>query len=191
VPLADPKIRRSGKELAALKRAERARRSRAAWRAVSIVGGLSLFAGLALLAVLGIIWGTQGALIGLLLTMPGLGLLLGGLSKSKSREKEIPPALDEAWLAMATDVAEQSTGNLTARRLATALCIEESQAEELLALLEAHEIVRSEIGRAGEANYRPRLRVAPQPDRDIQAEQEALQAEAEAMEAAKRQRSEP
>jgi hypothetical protein len=92
---------------------------------------------------------------GLVFTGLFAGMLAFGLGRARSRGNEIAPALDGAWLAAATDVARQSRGPLTAADLGKNLGIEESQAEELLALLD----VDSAMGGAP----MPRLRVAPLP----------------------------
>lgn len=120
-----------------------------------------------------------------LATAGPLAALTGWLvSRSSRLSKEIPIAIDEAWMAAATDIVEQSSSPVTATSLAKTLRIEESQAEELLALLEASDVVRPD----GSSAYRARrVRVDTGPtettettERDAAAEDEA-RAEAEAL----------
>ena len=116
------------------------------------------------------------------------------VKRNGQRTKEIGSALDAAWLAAATDVAEQWKGTLDARALAHAMRIDEARAEELLAMLTVSDVVRSDVTDAGEITYTPRTRVATSArsaNEDAFAELEA-QAEAEAQadaEAAKRGRA--
>ncbi|UQA63707.1 zinc ribbon domain-containing protein [Polyangium aurulentum] len=190
VPLADPRVRRTGRENKALERAEAARKARAWSRAGAVVTGLALTA---VLGVVGIVaaLGAAGAfnlgfgfvLAALLTAGPLSGFLLWLVMRARARGKEIEPALDAAWMAVATDVVQQSKEPVTPRALADALRIEESQAEELLALLEASDIVRGDISDAGALTYQPRMRIDAGADRAAQAEAEAL-AEAEAMQEA-------
>ena len=190
VPLLAPRKRRGAKELAALKRAETSRKSRAKTRGGAIAAGLSAIGIVGLLGIAGIISIVVGGNIGLWLFLAGLltaGPLFGltfALGKRSSRlSRELPAAIDEAWMAAATDVVEQSTTPVTATSLAKALHIDEPQAEELLALLEASDLVRPE----GNLAYRGKLRVdtsaaATSPTTDAQqAAEEEARAEAEAL----------
>lgn len=185
-----PRKRRGAKELAALKRAETSRKSRAKTRGGAIAAGLSAIGIVGLLGVAGIVSIVVGGNIGLWLLLAGLltaGPLFGltfALGKRSSRlSRDIPAAIDEAWMAAATDVVEQSTTAVTAPSLAKALHIDEPQAEELLALLEASDLVRPE----GNLAYRGKLRVdtstaATSPTTDAQqAAEEEARAEAEAL----------
>lgn len=186
VPLADARIRRSGRENKALARAEAARKARAWSRAGAVVAGLALAAVLGvvgLVAALGAVGAFQlgfGFVLAAVLTAgPLTGFLLWLVMRARARGKEIEPALDAAWMAVATDVVQQSKEPVTPHALAEALRIEESQAEELLALLEASDIVRGDITDAGALTYQPRMRVDVGANAAAQAEAEA-EAEAEA-----------
>lgn len=186
VPLQAPRKRAGAKESTALRRAEASRKSRAKTRAGAIAAGLAAIGTVGMLGLVGILSMVFGWNIGLWLLAAGL-LTAGPLfaltswltSRSSRLSKEIPAAIDEAWMAAATDVVEQSKTAVTAASLAKALRIDEPQAEELLALLEASDLVRPE----GNHAYRGRLRVStstPDADQNLAAEAEA-QAEAEAL----------
>jgi len=180
VPLEKRKLRRSGKEVSALKRAELGRKGRAKNRAGAVGAGVALAGAIGVLAIYGLL-GVIGVvnpgigffLAGLLTAGPLAALIAWFLARSRTRGKEIEPALDEAWLLVAADVAAQLEGPVTARALAEALPIEEPQAEELLALLEAHEIVRNDGSLS-------RMRIGASPDKPGLAALEAAEAEAEA-----------
>jgi hypothetical protein len=188
VPLHAPRTRRGAKELAALKRAEASRKSRAKARAGAIASGLSAIGMIGMLGLAGIVsliagwnWGLGIFLVGLFTAGPLAALTAWLASRASTRSKEIPHAIDEAWMAAATDVVEQSSTPVTSTSLAQALRIEEAQAEELLALLEASDLVRPD----GKHAYRGRLRVdtstpAATTESNLAAEAEA-QAEAEAL----------
>lgn len=188
MPLHAPRKRRGAKELAALKRAEAARKSRAKTRGGAIFSGLSVIGIIGMLGLAGIVSVVAGWNLGPWLFLAGLftagplaALTAWLASRASTRSKEIPVAIDEAWMAAATDVVEQSQTPVTATSLAQALRIEEAQAEELLALLEASDLVLPE----GNHAYRGRLRVdtsTPQAaDGNLAAAEAEAQAEAEAL----------
>ena len=188
IPLQAPRTRRNAKELAALKRAESTRNSRAKTRGGAFAAGLSAVGIVGLLGLAGIVSIVAGWNLGLWIFLAGLStagplaMLTGWLvSRSSRLSKEIPVAIDEAWMAAATDIVEQSNTPVTATALAKALRIDEPQAEELLALLEASDVVRP----AGNLAYQARRVRLETPatgtsERDLAAEAEA-QAEAEAL----------
>lgn len=194
VPVQAPRKRAGAKEQAALKRAEASRKSRAKSRAGAIAAGLSAIGVVGMLGLTGILSVVFGWNIGLWLFAAGLvsagplaGLTSWLASRSSRLSKEIPAAIDEAWMAAATDVVDQSKTPVTAASLAKALRIDEPQAEELLALLEASDLVSPE----GNHAYRGRLRVStstPETDQNLAAEAEA-QAEAEAEALAREQQA--
>ncbi len=198
VPMQAPRKRSSAKENNALKRADGIRKSRAKYRGGAIAAGVATagaFGLFGLIAILSVVfgWSIAWSFLGALLTAGPLAALTAWLaSRASARSKELPHAIDEAWMAAAIDVIEQSSQSVTAGALAKALHIEEPQAEELLALLEASDVVRAD----GNFAYRPRMRIeAPttQPASDnLAAEAEAeAQAEAEALaqqQSAKRER---
>jgi hypothetical protein len=154
VPLDTKGLRRSGKEVAALRRADDARKARAKNRAGAVAAGLSVAGALGVIALVG--------LLGV------LGVVELGLGA---------PALDAAWMSVAADVAEQSRVPITARSLAEALRVEEPQAEELLALLEAHDVLRAD----GKLTQASRLRIdTPAPSATTEAAEAEAEAQAEA-----------
>jgi hypothetical protein len=176
-PILDKKWKSSGKEIAPLKRAERARRARAGYRAAAVASGALLAFSSVIIGAIAAIFG-MGIVFGLMsLAVTGtlLGLTLWSALRAKARGREIEPALDAAWVAIATDVAHQTKGALTARDLADALSIEEAQAEQLLALLDVNDVVKSDITEDGEVAYSSRLRVdaAVEPPAAADAEEEA------------------
>ena len=152
VPRLDGAVAYSGREMPLLRKAEAARKGRAGWRAAAIASGLLLPMVLLSFGGLLLVFGASAGLVitALLLSAPIGAFLAMALSRAGACGSEIPPALDAAWIAVATDVAQQSGGALDARGLAQRLGIEEPQAEELMALLDVNEAM------AG-----PRLRVAP------------------------------
>lgn len=181
VPLGDASIRRSGKEVPLLKRAEAARRARAWGRTGAIIGGIGFASVFLLFTAIALIFSSfTVGFLGVLFSLPFVGLLAWSLARAKARGKEIQPALDAAWLAVATDVAEQTTGTLTARTIASKMRLDEAKAEELLALLTVNDVLRSDVTDAGEIAY-SRLRVAPVPGAGAgSAAIDAASAEAEA-----------
>jgi hypothetical protein len=188
VPLPQPPLKRSGREIPALQRAGRAASARTGWRAAAIAGGTLLGFNLLVLSVVLLIAGASvGVLLaGLITALPLAAFMFWAFQRAKARGREIGPALDAAWLALATDIANQSRGDLTAGSLAAALGIAEPQAEELLALLEVNDIVRGAMTAGGDMVYSSRLRIAeaaPSPapaaadPHAFAAEEEALAAE--------------
>jgi hypothetical protein len=197
IPILAPGIRTSGKEVTALKKAEDARKGRAAARATAIAGGVGLTFTALTFAVFWLIFGlgiVSGALF-LLLAGPLAALLAWGSQKAGQRGKEIQPALDAAWLAAASDVAAKSRGQLTAPDLAVAMGIDEAKAEELLAMVDVHRAVGGgALPRTDEmAAFDAKLRVATESaaasssaasgaaaEREATAEDEAADAQARA-----------
>lgn len=143
VPRLDATVAYGGREIPLLRKADAARKARAGWRAAAIAGGLLLpvvllgFASVLLLIGPGV----GLVLLALLVSAPIGAFLALALSRSAARGSEIAPALDAAWIAVATDLAQQSGGALDAQGLAQRLGIEEPQAEELMALLDVDDAV--------------------------------------------------
>jgi len=203
IPFLAPAIRTSGKEVSALKAAEYARKGRAAGRATAIAGGVGLSFTVLAFAIFWLIFGLgiPSAIAFLVLAGPFGALLAWGSQKATTRGKEIPPALDAAWLAAASDVAAQSRGQLTAHDLAVALGIDEARAEELLAMVDVHRAMGGGAGLPRSdamAAFDAKLRVATdaagnqgsaqEAAREAAAEDEAAQAEANARARARRER---
>ncbi|WP_437277012.1 zinc ribbon domain-containing protein [Sorangium sp. So ce375] len=161
VPLADDHVKRSGREVPLLQKARAAASARSVWRAAGVAASALLGFELFLFAVLLLVLGASIGLFtaGLLTMVPVAAFTLWALRQAKSRSREIAPALDAAWVSVASDVARQADGPLTADRLASTLRIAEPQAEELLALLEVNDVVRGAVSPAGEFGYAPKLRV--------------------------------
>ncbi len=189
VPHLDRSIRYGGREAALLRKADAARKARAWWRAAAIVAGLLLPATLLMFGLLILFVGAYAVLVTLALfcAAPLATLLAIALVRAGARGREIPPALDAAWLAVATDIAQQAPG-LTAAGLAEKLGIDEPQAEELVALLDVNAAVS-----AG-----PRMRIdalpagaPPAPTAIPSVEEEAALAEQIAAEASVRRAPPP
>ena len=139
IPRLDRSIRYGGREAALLRQADAARKGRAGWRAAAIASGLLLPFVLLFFTVLLLLFSaTAGHFVMALLAAgtPVAAFLAFALSRAGARGAAIGPALDAAWLSAATDVARQTRG-LTAPALALKLGIQEPQAEELMALLDA------------------------------------------------------
>jgi len=182
VPLDAKGVKPSKKLGDALQRADRARKSRAKNRAGGVLAAVGLAGALGIIALIGVIGALTslelgfGFVVGSLLATGPLSAIMAWLfMRARAAGRQIAPALDDAWLVAATDVVEQSKGPVTARSLAEALRIEEPQAEELVALLEAHDVVRGD----GKLAFPNRMRIGapsggPSPTLD------PLEAEAEA-----------
>lgn len=143
VPRLDPTIRFSGREIAPLKRADAARKSRAGWRAGAVVAGLGVPVAAMFVAALALFFGVSITLLvlGTLLFGPVIGALIYAIGRVRSFGREIQPAIDAAWVSAATDVASQTRGGASAQVLAQKLGIDESQADELVALLDVNDAV--------------------------------------------------
>ncbi len=156
IPRGHPALRLSGREVAPLRRAESSRKARAGW------GGAAIAAGLLLpvtLAAFGLLLLLLGAKLGLLIaagavTAPLVAFLVMAASRARSKGAAIGPAIDEAWLSVARDLAQEG-GDVSPPALARRLGIDEAQAEELTALLDVDELT------GGPPRPAPRVRIAP------------------------------
>jgi hypothetical protein len=197
VPRLDRSLHYGGREAPLLRRADAARKARAGWRAATVAGGLLLPFMLAVFAALLLIvgLGVWILLVALLVVLPIAGFLVLAITRGSARGREIAPALDAAWLSVATDIAEQTRG-LTAPVLAQKLGIEEPQAEELMALVDVNAAVSpprppkaridEEAGAApmGDAQGFPQLST-PQPEEEEAALAERIEARAREPDAGK------
>jgi hypothetical protein len=140
VPRLDTSIKYSGREIPMLRKADAARKGRAGWRAAAVAGGLLLPFMLLIFGALIAIFGASAGLVltALVVTAPVGGFLAMALSRAGARGREIAPAIDAAWLAVAEDVVRRSKAPVTAAALAEKLGIEEAQGEELMALLDVN-----------------------------------------------------
>lgn len=153
VPVADTRVVLSGRTSDHLLRADLARHERAKARAAAMGTGV-VGAGLVLFGAAATLF--FGPLLGIPLVLLGMLAFGGtafGLSRSASHGKGIQPAIDAAWESAAADVVA-SLGSATAPRLAEALGIPETRAEELLAQLEISNLVYAGAGGKYEANVR-------------------------------------
>lgn len=186
MPRPDPSVPRQRREMTHLKRANTARTSRAKSRALMAAFGALGGASTLLFALWSLIFPVWPVVVvwGLFAGSALLVVLLA-MRRAAAATKELKAAVDQAWLAAAEAVAGKLKAPFSASRLAKALGVDAAQAEELLALLEAHDVVRSDVTDAGELAYQPKMRVGDVDLSSPDAEAEAL-AEAEAMAAEER-----
>lgn len=164
IPLVSASARRSGKENAALKRAEEARRGRGRWRGGAIGAGVLLAANVLLFLIVPLFpfftYSVAWFITLLLTSAPLAALVAWASSRAKAHGREIQPSLDAAWLAAAGDVAAQSPGPLTARELGAALGLDEAKAEELLAMIDVNRAVGQAPRTDAMAAFDAKLRIA-------------------------------
>ncbi|XXX75056.1 zinc ribbon domain-containing protein [Sorangium sp. So ce134] len=165
VPVTDARVKRSGREVTLLQKARAAASARSVWRAAGIAASALFGFEVFLFAVLLLVLGASGGFFaaGLLTMAPVAVFALWAFRRAKSRGRDIAPALDAAWVSVASDVARQAERPLTAAALGSTLRIAEPQAEELLALLEVNDVVRGAVSPAGEFGYAPKLHVGASP----------------------------
>jgi hypothetical protein len=170
VPQDDPVLRSAGGEVAPLRRAEAARRARAGWTAAGFgaSAALALLLGALGLVALAFGAGLKLAIAAAVLAAPLVALLATAVRRVSARGKEIRPALDVAWEAAAAGIAEAAPRAIAASDLARALRVDEPRAEELLALLDAADVVQGTVTEAGELAFRStladRVRIEVPPD---------------------------
>ncbi len=182
VPLDDPKIVRSGREIPVLARAQRAHVRRALWRvSAGVVGGFGL---LSLAVALLVIVGVGPSLVGLLamLGASAVPFVVAALAwASAARQARLrDAALDEAWALVAGDVLGQKGGELTADELGKLMRIDVSRAEALLAELNLRDFVHARVTEEGDLAYSvagQKHRVDPEAKRGVEApeQDEALE----------------
>ena len=158
VPLEDPEVTRTGRELPLLAQAQRARMRSAAWKVgAASAGGFGLLSLLVALIVLGI---ASPGFIAILATLvlvsaPLLLAVLAWRQAGKSK-KDVERALDDAWALVASDLMRQRGAELTAGELARSMRITEEQAELLLARLSVQDFVRARVTDEGDIAYSTR-----------------------------------
>lgn len=143
----------------ALRKAQRARRERVAWRVASTA--LLGFAAFAIIATLLVLWATSAGafattLAALLLAIPTLGGLWCA-SNARGRTRSIADALNEAWRSGARDVLEGADREFTAAELARILGLPTAQTETLLAALNVDDQVGARVTDDGDVAYRARF----------------------------------
>lgn len=181
LPRPDPSVPRVRRELPHLKKANEARKVRAKNRALAAVFGAMGIGSTLLFALWALIFPLWPAVVAwALFAGPALLVVMWALGRASSATKAMKASIDQAWLSAAESVAARMKGPFTAAKLGKALGVDNAHAEELLALLEAHDVVRSDVTEAGEIAYQQKLRVGDVDLNTPEAEAEAL-AEAEAM----------
>jgi hypothetical protein len=159
-----------------LRKAETLRRSRAAFRGLTVGAGIGTAAGVLLSLLVSFFGLTWGVLTLILVAGPALATALVARSKAQSRSTELSASLDAAWSA-AAQAAMRANLATTPAQLAEALSISPERATELHTML----AVDAELGALGSSGDPAQIRIAPVPvDPRFQALEEAAQAEAEA-----------
>jgi hypothetical protein len=161
VTFADARVRPSEATVTALRAAQASRRGRARARALALASGLVLPFVVAIAVLLGLVAHAPlaAALLGGLGALGLVTLDVAALRRAKRHGAAMTTAIDEAWVAAAADVARAAGGAISAPELSRALRIRPAQAEELLAILEATDVVRSLVSDDGEIAFRARISV--------------------------------
>jgi hypothetical protein len=145
-----------GLELPHLRRAEALRKTRARSRA-SVIGWSVAAALVVPVAALLLIFGVAfGGVVLLALAAFFGGLAARSVLAARTQTAALAPAVEAAWQAAAAALIERSDRPLTASDIAGKFGIPEARAEELLAFLEASDLVRG----AARGSYAPRMRIA-------------------------------
>ena len=166
VPLDDPGVRRSGREIRLLEQARRAFLRSSLFRAGGAVllgsFGLSLLVTLFVLSVAAP--GLIGSLGALFACAVPLALGVYALRKAASTQHESELALDQAWLLVASDLLRERGSELKADELARALRIDEVRAELLLAELSVNDFVHARVESEPDASDRVRIAFEAEPE---------------------------
>ncbi len=158
VPLDDPEVVRSGRELPMLARAQRARAKAAAFKiGGATVGGLGLVSLVVALIVLGIVSpGLIATLITLLLVAAPFVFAALAWQRGQREGREVERHLDDAWALVASDLLRQRGSELTAEDISQVMRLSEEQAELLLARLNVNDFVRARVTEEGDIAYSTR-----------------------------------
>lgn len=176
VPVDDPAVVRTGREVPALQRAVSARRKSKLLR-IGGAGAASFGLVMVLLtaAVVGLIQpGLFLTVVPLLLFAVPLVLGLVAMRRGRKHAQAAQRELDAAWSLAASDVLAAKGGELTAEGLSRIMRISPTQAEQLLSELHVHDFVHARVTDEGDLAYsvRPeRVRVT-----ETDAELEELEA---------------
>jgi hypothetical protein len=184
--LDDGKLVLSGREREALRLARSSARRATAWK----LGGAALLAAGALalvIAVLFVLFAQPGIMVGTLsLAASILPLLIafGAFGRGRKEGRASDQSYREAELSAAKDIADKTSGELTAPELARALDMDEQKAELVLAELSLSDVVQRRVTENGDLAYstRPRVRVGDSgPERATETEtlEETLPAQTE------------
>ncbi len=196
VPVDDPALRRSGREVQALDDATRAERTAQLWRGLGVLAAFfGAATALVFLSFLILVHPPLGAalLSGAFALAPSAGAFLA-LRRSRQAAGRVEPALERGWDAAAADLVAQRP-SVTEAELAAALRLAPAQAEAMLVRLSAEGLVGSQLTDAGELTFHPtgRARLAaglgdspPPPAAGSRDELEAAFDEAEALDEAAR-----
>ena len=184
VPVEDPEVVRSGREIPLLEKAQRDRMKSTAWRlGAGVVAGFGLLSLLIALATLALVSpGLVATLVTLLVVATPFALAGLAWNKGKKLSAEFEQSLERAWTMVAADVLRHRGDELTAEELARTMRIEEPVAEQLLAMLQVQDFIKARVTSEGELVYStraPRVRVDERGRAAALAEEEAEQ-EAEA-----------
>lgn len=184
VPIDDPDISRSGKEVRVLEQAKRAHMHATAARAGAYVTGAFGIVSLltALLALAFITPGPIGAAGLAVAVMVPFVLALYAWRLARRAGSELETLLDQAWALSASDVLQAKGKDLEPSQLARILRVDETQAEELMARLDVNDFLRTRVtDEADRAATSPeRLRVSSTGSADQQEASESSDEPAQA-----------
>jgi hypothetical protein len=163
VPLDDPDVLRSGRELPLLQKAERLRIRQGlfltAGAVVSGFGALSLVVTALVLSVVspGALPAALAVLLALVPAVSGAVLLWHALRKRGELRRE----LDQAWTMVAGDLLRSRPSEIDAKELARVMRVDAARADALLSELHAHDWLHAHVTNEGDVVYstRERLRV--------------------------------
>lgn len=163
VPIDDPALRRTGREVDALEEATRAERSSQLWRGFGIiVAFLGAATALVFVSFLMLVHPPLGTalLSGVFALAPG-ALAGWAMHRGRTNAERVNPALERGWDAAAADLVAQRP-SVTEAELASTLRLSPAQAEAMLVRLSAAGLVGSRLTEAGELTFHPtgRARVA-------------------------------
>lgn len=171
VPVDDPAVVRTGREIPVLQRVQRERNRRTAWRVgAAVVGAFGALSLLVTLFALALIQpGLLPTLLALLLVSVPLGVALMAWRRAQRHQRALDPALRQAWALVASDVLGSRSGEVTATELARVMRLSPAMAEQLLAELSIHDFLHARVTDAGDIAYstrgeRLRLPTEPVPD---------------------------
>ncbi len=158
VPLDAPDVVRTGREIAALSAAQKARVKSAAWKVGGVSSaGFGMVSLLVALLVLGV--ASPGFFLTLLtLAIVAVPFAVAALAwkRGKTQAQRAEGALDDAWALVASDLMRAKRSELTASELAEAMRIGSDQAELLLARLSVQDFVKARVTDEGDIAYSTR-----------------------------------
>jgi hypothetical protein len=155
IPIDDPAIPRSSEQIELLKVATLARSGRAAWRVVAfVVGGFGVFSLLVLwLAIAVADPPLPASLVASLAVLAPFGFATYAWLRARRHAARLEPALEQAWVFAARDIARARGGEIDARTLAKLTRIGERDADRLLSRMSAENLLTSSVTSEGSLQY--------------------------------------